>query len=134
MNEKRAIWVTPTQRGILTDAFEQMDGAVSHPYSMEDMVATAQVLTGETIDPITEPPTRADGYYGRTMNAGQMIDWLMQFDRDMPVTIGYDIKCSECDHENAWWANIEQPMERMHPDEEKSVVFITTDDFDPRQW
>lgn len=82
------------------------------------------------------PPTRENGYYGRTLNCGQLVTWLSTFPPDMPVTIACPVDENNSDATHYTfpdWMNI---VEVSDPREtgEFSVILIATNDFDTRQW
>ena len=85
-------------------------------------------------------PTRADAeaYYGKTMTVGQMIDYLSQFDRSKPVTIGMPY-LPEGEHVIGEWMNVESVWPEggdydLSDDEVPSVIINGAADFDTRQW
>ena len=71
------------------------------------------------------PPLRS----GPTLTAGQIIGWLSRFPADMPVTVGTP--------GGGGWLNIDgltDPYADGVDAAEYSVIVMTADDFDPRQW
>ena len=85
--------------------------------------------------------TRAGGYFGSTMNVGQLRAYLAHFPDEMPVTLGTgDLHvripdgCSEWLNVAEVWPPLEDWNVSLHPHEVPSVILCGADDFDARQW
>lgn len=134
--DREAVFISDNGEWTENDEDEPTDGdygvtVYNHDgFVVSDCQRTVDIVAAvkRGVGPVCAPPTRDEGgYFGKTMNAGQLIDWLSKFPTDMPITVGTNIDgVSE-------WLNISGASD-PHATGEYSVILYTEDDFDTRQW